>query len=104
MKKYHRMACVYAISIIASVYAHAQLAPPGWEIHDLCSGPKNDQCLAIENTGRLSVLARWPTVPENDRIACMQGIDRDGKRSYRGLLDCFDDRAMKALEAEPAGH
>ncbi len=101
MKVHHCMALTYVVSIISANFLHAQSAPPSWEIHDLCDGPKKDQCLAIENTGRLSVLARWPTVPEKDRDTCMRAIDHDGQRSYRGLLDCFDDQAMKALEAQP---
>lgn len=104
MKLGHRIALIFAASIVSAASAHAEpAAPPTWEIHDLCGEAKKQECLNIENTGRLSVLARWSTVPEKDREACLEKIDRPGERSYRRLLDCFDDRAMKALEVQPDG-
>lgn len=89
-----------SLAVSASAEALA-LSPPSWEIHDLCKMHDNDTCLGEENEARLGVLGRWATVPEADRAACMKRVDRDGHRSYRALADCFDDRAMKALEAGP---
>ncbi len=101
------MKLVLFLSVLFGTYAlaahsvRADTSPPTWEIHDLCPVADNDECLRIENGARLSVLARWVTVPEADRVVCMKKIDQDDRRSYRRLDDCFDDRAMKALESAP---
>ncbi len=103
MKVHHWTAVIYAATMISATCVRAESAPPSWEIHDLCSEAKKQECLNIENTARLSVLARWPTVPDKEREACIGEIDRVGARSYHRLLDCFDDHAMKALESQPDG-
>jgi hypothetical protein len=75
---------------------------PRWEINQLCVQSKSPTtCPRVESVNRSTVLARWSAVPAADRAACQAQVDVPGQRSYRRLLDCLDDRAMKALEGAP---
>jgi hypothetical protein len=95
-----RMFMAIAFCIFLANAAFAETSTPRWEIHDVCSGPKPEACLKVENTERLTTLARWPNVPSADREICMREIDRDNVRSYQRLNNCFDDQALKALDGK----
>ena len=96
-----RVMIAIAACICLAKSGHAQTSPPRWEIHDLCTGPKPEGCLKSENAARLSALARWSGVSDEARQLCMKLVDQDGARSYRRLTDCFDDQALKVLDAHP---
>ena len=77
--------------------ARADVAAPDWSVNAICSGSAKSDCLRVENRNRYSVLNRWAGFPADDRAACLTG-----DQSYERLLNCLDDRAMKAMEASPS--
>ena len=91
----------YAVLALAGLAmpALAEEPAPQWNVNEMCATAKLDQmCLRVENENRQAVLARWNALPVADRSACEQQFDQPGQRSYKRLLNCIDDRAMKALE------
>ncbi len=105
MLQYFRLLLALGLALAGSVIAgvaFADVAAPQWDINGLCAQSKSAQtCPRVESVNRSTVLARWSQVPEADRVACQAQVDVPGQRSYQRLLDCLDDRAMKALEGAP---
>ncbi len=94
---------VAAISTTLSAICGAAIAadaPPRWDISEVCAGAKqNSMCIRIENENRQTILSRWNALPATDRSECQAQFDHPGQRSYQRLLNCVDERAMKALDA-----
>jgi hypothetical protein len=79
--------------------AGAETAAPEWQIPDLCQTAKsNAECSRLESQSRNSVLDRWSTVPETDRIYCTAKLNKPAARSYWQLLDCLGDRAVQRAD------
>jgi len=85
--------------LIGGVSARASVVAPRWEINSICGDAKpGDSCTRRENSNRSTLLNRWAAVSDDDRAACLAEVDKDGKRSYQGMLDCISTRALKSLE------
>jgi hypothetical protein len=79
--------------------AGAETAAPKWQIPDICQTAKSDaECSRLESQSRNSVLDRWSTVPEADRVYCGSKFEKPGARSYWQLLDCLGDRAVQRAD------
>lgn len=84
-----------AAAIISTLPAMADDVAPNWNVNAVCANAKSSaDCLRVENQNRYSLLNRWSAFPAADRSAC-----EPGAKSYERLLNCLDDRAMKAMES-----
>lgn len=93
--------------ILAAGSAFAGDSAPRWEIGEICSSSSlGAQCPRIESQNRSSLLLRWAAVPAEDRKACKDSIKGGGKPSYKLMLNCIEDRQLKALQqgSEPVAH
>lgn len=102
---------IRAVAAIGTVLAFIALpavaggAAPRWEISEICSSSDlGAQCPRIESQNRSSLLLRWAAVPLADREACTASIEHSGKPSYKLMLNCIEERQLKALQrsSEPA--
>lgn len=85
-----------------TVPAFAAEPAPRWEIGEICSASSlGAQCPRIESQNRSSLLLRWEAVPVEDRKACKASIEDTGKPSYKLMLNCIEERQLKALESSP---
>jgi hypothetical protein len=79
--------------------ARAETAAPAWQIPDVCHAAKsNEECSRLESQSRNSVLDRWSTVPEADRVYCASKFNKRATQSYWQLLDCLGDRAVQRAD------
>lgn len=102
-----RAASLGTMIIIAAGPAVAGDAAPRWEIGEICSNSSlGAQCPRIESQNRSSLLLRWAAVSAEDRKACKDSIEGSGKPSYKLMLNCIEDRQLKALQhgSEPVAH
>lgn len=93
--------------IVGAGSAFAADAAPRWEIGEICSSSSlGAQCPRIESQNRSSLLLRWAAVSAEDRKACKDSIEGGGKPSYKLMLNCIEDRQLKALQhgSDPAVH
>lgn len=100
-----RAALLGTTMIAAAGSAFAGDAAPRWEIGEICSNSSlGAQCPRIESQNRSSLLLRWAAVSAEDRSACKASIEGGGKPSYKLMLNCIEDRQLKALQrgSEPA--
>lgn len=93
----HGAIAVAGLAFCASAFA-AEPAPR-WEIGEICSSSSlGAQCPRIESQNRSSLLLRWEAVPVEDRKACKESIEDTGRPSYKLMLNCIEDRQLKALQ------
>lgn len=86
----------------ATTPAFAAESAPHWEVGEICASSNlGAQCPRIESQNRSSLLLRWEAVPYGDRKACKALIEQTGKPSYKLLLNCIEERQLKALELAP---
>lgn len=101
-----------AIALPLAIMATAHLAvatpafeeelAPHWEVGEICaSSSLGAQCPRIESQNRSSLLLRWEAIPVEARRACKALIEQTGKPSYKLLLNCVEERQLKALELGP---
>lgn len=97
-----RMICGAIAMPIMMATALADESAPHWEVGEICaSSSLGAQCPRIESQNRSSLLLRWEAVPDGDRKACKASIEQTGKPSYKLLLNCIEERQLKALELSP---
>lgn len=87
------------MAVASASAAGAETPAPEWQIPDVCQNAKsNAECSRLESQSRNSVLDRWSTVPEADRIYCSSKFNKPVARSYWQLLDCLGDRALQRAD------
>jgi hypothetical protein len=72
---------------------------PRWDVYEICAtSALGCKCSKIESDSRRAVFNRWEARPLEDRQACEADVLTSGKRSYKALLTCLSDRALKSLD------
>lgn len=96
------LAIVVAAHFAVATPAFAEEPAPHWEVGEICaSSSLGAQCPRIESQNRSSLLLRWAAIPDEDRKACKALIEHSGKPSYKLLLNCVEERQLKALDLGP---
>lgn len=100
-----------AIVVMASLTLAHTAAPspalaadtiPRWDIAEICSASTlGAKCPAIESQNRRAVFQRWEALPVAARTACQLMVLGSGKPSYKQLLECLEERQLKALDETP---